>query len=176
MVKCQECGFLTVRVRDTRELCESESDIRYSGKLPSQGGYYIYEERPLCFQRQSQFRIDTMEAVAGSFSADQRLEVFSRERECSAFTEWQQGFTPREHQEMLDRKLVVEREDRRDSEMREREDRRDEQTRKLQERLHNKELWILGGLATIALVGGSVAAAIIEGAINRGWQPSWWPF
>jgi hypothetical protein len=98
-----------------------------------------------------------------------------RERSCDGFTEWKQGFTPKEHIEMLDRQWLIEREDRRDAEMRAREDRRDEETRRLQERLHNRELWILGGVVTFALIAGSIIAAVIEAAVSRGWQPGWWP-
>jgi hypothetical protein len=34
--------------------------------------------------------------------------VISQERDCKGFVEWQQGFTPKEHREMLDRKWQME--------------------------------------------------------------------
>ena len=59
--------------------------------------------------------------------------------------------------------------------MREREDARDRRIRELQERLHNRELLILGGIVTVLIVASTVVASIVEGAISRGWEPTWWP-
>ncbi len=187
VVKCVDCGFLAVRHRESRELCSAELDYREHGRIPnlqpsSGTGYQMYEEAPLCFQRIVAFR------TSECSSPEARVAVLQEERgDCEGFTVWQQGFTPKEHREMLDRMWMAEREDSRDAVLRasedrryrqmvEREDRRDENTQRLQERLHNRELWFLGVAVTVALVGGSIIAAIIEGAISRGWQPSWWPF
>src|SRR5690606_28822363 len=43
-----------------------------------------------------------------------RAEVLVREHDCSGFTEWEQGFTPKEHREKLDRLMLRAREDDRD--------------------------------------------------------------
>ena len=76
---------------------------------------------------------------------------------------------------MLDRQFMVSREDERDTAMRKREDERDKEIQRLQEKLHSRELWIMGGLVTFALLVGQVIAAIIEGAISNGWEPPGWP-
>ena len=34
--------------------------------------------------------------------------VLNVEKECKHFTEWHRGFTPKEHQEMIDRKWILE--------------------------------------------------------------------
>jgi len=38
---------------------------------------------------------------------DLRKTVFSKERPCESFTRWQQGFTPKEHREMIDHQAMV---------------------------------------------------------------------
>ena len=95
--------------------------------------------------------------------------------DCDDFYEWQSGRSPAEHREVLDRQRLLDREDQRDREMREREDARDRRIRELQERLHNRELLILGGIVTVLIVASTVVASIVEGAISRGWEPTWWP-
>jgi hypothetical protein len=70
---------------------------------------------------------------------------------------------------------VWNREDERDAEMRQREDERDAKLRELQQEMHSRELLIVGGFVTLALVVGTLGASMLEGAISRGWEPSWWP-
>jgi len=97
----------------------------------------------------------------------------------NAFIRWVPGLSIRDHKEMLDRKFMIEREDRRDREMREREDRRDalvtaredvrderENARDKREddrdrgveKRHRTELWVLGWV----IAGATVASAIIS--------------
>jgi hypothetical protein len=139
----------------------------------------MYLEVPLCFQRAINFR----DKLGGNSGAERRLAVLDEERKCGSFTPWQQGFTPKEHREMLDR----EQRERHEADLRQavwdREDKRDDglrkyqvETRKLQERLHARELMIFGLGVTFALIVGAIVAAIIEGAVSAGWEPSWWPF
>ena len=98
---------------------------------------YPYRSLPICFARAA--RLDKEVAgVTEEFeqripeqTAREHLEryenvaqpkevatVVSRDRQCDEFTEWHQGFSPKEHREMLDRKLIVDREDERDKESR----------------------------------------------------------
>jgi hypothetical protein len=116
------------------------------------------------------------------------LYLISDEHECEAepgiregFVQWLQGFTPKEHREMLDREraLMQERTDRkaswvredaRDAAMSTREDERDAATISREALYHRHELivfgWVLGG---ISLVG-----SIIGGWIGSGREI--WPF
>lgn len=101
----------------------------------------------------------------GESSADEhilRWRVMHRQRVCNAFTPWQQGFTPKEHREMVDRQWMIDREDRRDKEMRDREDRRDREAKSR----HRNELVVFG------LVLG--ALTIIGSMIQAGWFPKPW--
>jgi hypothetical protein len=184
MVKCSECGFLAFRTRDSLEFVEAIESIRLGQRIPNA----LVLQMPFCFIRKLDFR-EAYGWERDSLGISEHLiyPVIQAERDCDGYTAWQQGFSPREHREMLDeerrlrldadvRQMAWEREDRRDAEMRQREDERDERLRALQEKLHTRELLIFGGAVTLALVLGSIAAAIVEGAISRGWEPSWWPF
>ena len=172
MVKCADCGFLGVRAIWT----VSEGNFPTAGQVGEMWhvsrtqGAMEYPSNALCLAGVIEFPLGISKSHTGL------LAIVQEERECSEFTPWRQGFTPKEHREMLDRKWMIEREDRRDQEMRAREDRRDQELRRLQERLHSRELWIMGGAVTIALIVSGVIAAVIEGAVSRGWQPPWWPF
>jgi hypothetical protein len=176
MVRCADCGFLSLRHLETRELREAEGDYRNTGVIPRNITLpkHLYEERPLCFQQLVTFDPEQCK------SPEDRLAAIQQERgDCRGFTEWKQGFMPKEHREMLDRQWMIEREDRRDKEMREREDLRDKETaNRHKEQMkdlrgqHWRELIVFGGLIGLA----TVVAAILDGAISHGWEPLWWPF
>ena len=79
------------------------------------------------------------------------------------------------HREMLDREFMVKRQDARDAEMRRREDARDKEAErrhnenlKLAKSAHWTQLVVIGIFVTVALVGGGIAAALIEGEL---WTP-----
>ena len=208
MVKCADCGFLTMRNTFTGQLEEVDGDFRKTGNPPQRKETVVggpsnrvaevtktpYRHVPICFAlayllAEEILASEDVRSKYPDLPAPMVLEVITKERPCATHTEWKQGFTPREHREMLDRqhrqafenelrKQAWEREDRRDEAMRRREDERDSRLESLQTRLHRQELIIIGVGVTIALVLGSIAAAIIEGAISAGWisEPSWWPF
>jgi len=117
-VKCGECGFIAVRVLKTRELIETEDRIRCDGKISG-----VYEYLPICFTngidvkeeieilRKSANDEPTQDAIGGFISPNwaKHIEVLlNMERECSSFTKWWQGFTPKEHKEMIDREAMLE--------------------------------------------------------------------
>jgi hypothetical protein len=93
----------------TRELRDAEEEFRKRGTVPHQSTGlefhpvgllnspdYVYEIVPLC----AQLRIE--------FTNRNRLEEIQREWDCPDFTPWHPGFTPKEHQEMLDRQWRLE--------------------------------------------------------------------
>ena len=173
MVKCADCGFLAVRHLETRDLREAEGSYRDTGEIPRDLNRpkHLYEEVPLCFER---LRIFDPQRCT---SAAERQEVVQEEiGHCVGFTEWHHGFTPKEHRELLDREYRL----RRDEELRQqvwdREDTRDAAMRRQLGEQHRTELLVFGLLATLALTIASIAAAIVDGAVSRGWQPGWWPF
>ncbi len=102
MVKCSDCGFLLDRQRrDTREAL--------SGGISSVPPAHREDGLP----------VDPKENLYEWQINVERLCPTSADGKHLGFTKWQQGFTPKEHREMLDRQWMLDREERRDKEMRE---------------------------------------------------------
>ncbi|HEY4712449.1 MAG TPA: hypothetical protein VIH69_07265 [Dehalococcoidia bacterium] len=110
MSKCSECGFLAAKNINTRNLEEVEKEFRRSGNSPNEIisgkeiGYPRHKEYPICFVQKYDL-IDLFEGISGQNSA-RFLAIINEERECELFTKWQQGFTPKEHREMMDRERM----------------------------------------------------------------------
>jgi len=112
MAKCSECGFLAVRNTKSRQLEETEQDIRETGvierlfddseRVHEIGSGYPRYEPPLCFIGAIDLRTET--GKYGEGTQERIKSAINEERECGSFTQWQQGFTPKEHREMIDRK------------------------------------------------------------------------
>ena len=169
MAKCAECGLLALRHSETRELREMEADARNYGWVmassPSAFSGSIYDPVPVCAKGFRRFTEagDYLYPPGLDRSPNQAfLDSIGREFPCpdEGFVQRVEGLTPREHQEMLDRKFMIEREDRRDAEMRKREDDRDAEAKGR----HVTDLWILGVLVAVATLLGS--------AMQSGWIPT----
>lgn len=177
MVKCADCGFLALRVFSTARLEEADYWYRTTGIAwrPHDDDSFF---PPICFAREINFVEAIQESVARREGADLRetLErgmfakaedtqpVVQQERECDSFTPWKQGFSPKEHREMLDRQWMRDQEEARaDADRKWRNDQRRE------ERIWRViEILAFGVLVSIT--------AIAAGAVGAGWEPSWWPF
>ncbi len=176
MVKCADCGYLAVRNINSYCLDEAGSDFREKGAVAlgreyGRNQYNLHEQRPVCFVQ----RYDLRGEIKSVFVAGKKdetgcvLQVITKERECSEFTDWQQGFTPKEHREMLDRQWMIDFQAKRENEDREWRERqrnedlawREKQETKADSR-HRTELWIIGGVVTVALIVGAIIAAIVE--------------
>lgn len=83
--------------------------------------------------------------------------VIQNDRTCALFTEWHQGFTPKEHQEMMDRKAMLEWQTKRED--------ADKKWRSGQEHYLVK---MAGIYAIIAGVVGAGIGAIITWLLTRG--------
>jgi hypothetical protein len=188
MVKCADCGFLTVRDKATGQLIEVIDDYRVSGSMPHMWAYDSVYNYPICFvmahglmpevenAAQQQFRDD-----APSWS-DYVLRVITSDRKCPiesglfGFTKYQQGFTPKEHREMLDAQWKLDYEARRDADdkkWREDQELKAEQRHKDQMKsmrsIHRSEMWIVGGAVTFAIL----IITLISAAIEAGWFTKW---
>jgi hypothetical protein len=114
MVKCADCGYLAVRNVESRELEEAEQKFREKGLLPMAGGeigrpHERHERMPLCFMG----NVSLYEECRKRTSNVDPEPVFvilmmDDERVCSDFTKWKLGFTPKEHQVMIDRQRLQE--------------------------------------------------------------------
>ena len=136
MARCIDCGFLATRETETRQLAEVDGEFRRTG-LPAlaigSGRYYRSARVPVCFAQSVDLQAEILEYQTNSgevFASspndpdrERRLDSFPPERvlelleverplcdSSHAFTKWQQGFTPKEHREMLDRESLLERE------------------------------------------------------------------
>lgn len=161
MVKCSECGFLTLREAFTGQLDEVDADFRKTGNPPRRRsvkqirGIAISAERtpyihiPICFANATNFRNEIGELPKGyaEYTAALVLPEIVKERQCSEFMEWQQGFTPKEHREMLDRKEF-----------------RDWQSRQEKERLKERR-W--DALLLVLVAGGFTILGAVLGALLR---------
>ena len=116
--KCADCGFLTFRMAGDGALVEAGEECRELGNLPVRvhptgaptSLYTMFSELPICFVRRYPLG-DEFVAEKKNYpgvSRDSkgvaigiRKEVIQRERTCEKWTKWTQGFTPRDHLEML---------------------------------------------------------------------------
>ena len=181
MVKCENCGFLALRNWRTGLLDEAIQEYRWRAEIP---GFYhplsrAYTGVPICLVRayplHNEFKNQSLAEPGEIFS------TLEHERNCDErdlFTPWQQGFTPKEHRELIDRQKLLEREDnwqKFQAQMAE-DDRkwREEQEIKAEER-HKRELqtirdinktqmWVMGGLVTLIIVLITVISTILGGS------------
>lgn len=124
MVKCSECGFLAVRNSESRNLEEIEFKSRETGNI----GKQRYVLVPVCFgmiinidreieelRKSPQYTIKQNEIGEVIWPKWNELVkiVIDKDRECTHFTKWYQGFTPKEHREMLDRQWQIATEEKR---------------------------------------------------------------
>jgi hypothetical protein len=98
---CASCGFLSVRHFQTRELLDAELQFREEGRIPwvkldQRTEVPAYDEYPICFLR----KIDFGEHIGRPCEHVQRQDALHRCC-CDQHTPWKQGFTPREHWEMI---------------------------------------------------------------------------
>jgi hypothetical protein len=95
LVKCQNCGFLCVR-SNHGELVEVPYEIRQNWPLE----HHFWQEhhnQPICFA----LVLPEQERQQALTSADGLCWIIREGRECASFTPWRQGFTPKEHDEMI---------------------------------------------------------------------------
>lgn len=187
---CVNCGFLSLRRMEDGQLIEAGDAYRRSGVWPVLDAVSL---RPICFTMEANLAIDIGDELMSmnpakygtggkinfeGFAQAQTIEsaqartaldnVLRRDRtdECE-WIRWQQGFTPKEHREMLDRKQLMEREDRRDTEQRDWQERQEQRSERLADKRHTRELWIIGGLVTVIVV----LATLLGAAIEADWIP-----
>jgi hypothetical protein len=154
--KCADCGFLAVRNIYSRGLEEAEKTFRDTGAQPTtvthntDGTLIIigsYEDEPLCFMQACNLKKEFYKPLNSSVPI-----VLHEDRECDEFTEWQQGSSPKEHREMMDRKEMLKwQADREDA---------DKKWREQQEQKHSTEEWhryiFVGILGIVAVIIGVI--------------------
>jgi hypothetical protein len=123
----------------------------------------------LCFARQPYLGDATKNIKDRDNPFEEVKAIVQRDNDCKEFTDWQQGFTPKEHREILDRQRQLDFQVKREKEDKEwrNEQRlkdlewREEQDKKAEGR-HRVDLIVIGIIATIIIAVATILAAFIE--------------
>jgi len=147
--RCADCGFLALRHKETRELHDAELPIRDGTAVHADIKAYAWP--PLCTKLRAEF------PTAGTSG------VIQEERECSDFTQWQQGFTPKEHQEALDRQKQLDWQTKREDDDRQWRKQAREEDRKAR----RVDAWTVAIIAGIFALGGSALTVVLTEIIKH---------
>lgn len=134
---CARCGFLAAP-SDGHGYAEADEDFRFrhwpKDSFPMNS--FPQDNFPRCAVRQYDLRGEVFHEAKSAETGERdpynhplyregrtfdsfKLSVIQRERsECPTFTRWWPGYSPKEHQEMLDRKWMLDREERMEKERR----------------------------------------------------------
>jgi len=187
MVKCADCGFLSLRNRVSWDLVPAHMQFRENGLVGASLEQTI-SPFPICFAMKLKFQqvIESIEPEK-PFRPEKTMSVIHEERHCFQFVKWEVGYTPKEHDELIRR---AESEKRRDEQAEiarmEQEYLMDKQQKFQIEVLETQRLWqlqqtqqveqrakareisrlrweivVFGVLVTAALIGGQIGAAFI---------------
>jgi hypothetical protein len=103
-VRCSACGFLSLRNHETNALDEANEQYRQSGI----SNRSLHLEEPICFKAAFPLAEEAKAAGTTADDAARRLKVITSDRPtCQKFTPWKPGFTPKEHQQMLDSETLL---------------------------------------------------------------------
>jgi hypothetical protein len=101
-VRCADCGFLCARRSVGAELTEVDLSCRQEWNardIVAGGGSrtpLIFLASPACFAMKRRFDLEDRDKGKGGIT-----EAIQKPIECSSFVPWQQGFSPKEHREMM---------------------------------------------------------------------------
>jgi len=139
VVQCKKCGFLAVRHPDNG-LVEIEAEPRSTGIFPTP----LFNTRSiLCIVNAANLR-EEVKMKGGTTSEAPRvvLPVIEAERDCPQFRAWLQGFSPKEHVDMMHTEMLrKEIEDRRIADEQRAEQRRKDDEKRADDRLTNDRAW-----------------------------------
>lgn len=101
MSRCADCGYLAIRNPDTHELEETISDIREFGELPtifpkSGSGVVrlLHTKTPVCFAMAANLAKEIQDGCKFK-------DAINKDRQCARWSQWKQGYSPKEHDQML---------------------------------------------------------------------------
>lgn len=105
MVKCNECGFLSVWLLQGQKFVEATEYFRENGR-PENIVINTMAYQPKCFVQEIPINteIDSEDRHGSLKYMEAVASVIKKDRICSRKTGWFQGRSPKEHQEMLDKK------------------------------------------------------------------------
>lgn len=156
----ENCGLLAVLDPSGLDWIPAREMFRRTGNRASPGAP-LFVPAVKCAEGRRYFTGDG--ETADKYNTQEWVALLREDQSrCESFIRWVPSLSIRDHKEMLDREYMIEREDRRDTEMRAREDRRDDRV----EAHHRQDLAVLGGLVILAMV---VSAMIAAGWIDKPW-------
>ena len=193
MVKCENCGFLALRNGITGLLDEAPQEYRWRTEIPKLrnpnvtgvqtdlGNFftYPYSGVPICLVRS--YPLHNEFASQDQATHKEIFALLQKERNCTErdlFTPWQQGFSPREHREMLDNQRLLEFQTKREDNWQQFQTRLAEDNRKWREEqeaqaevrhlreietlrgIHKGQMWVMGGVVTLVIV-------LVQVGLNR---------
>lgn len=105
-VRCADCGFLSWIQPETRELVGCDQYFRNTGGMANTVVARSYDSGPICFARavnlkEEADRVEVPDRDGPGTSRVVNLAVLNLRRNCPKFVVWHQGFTPKEHAEMV---------------------------------------------------------------------------
>jgi hypothetical protein len=169
MPRCSNCGFLAVRDINTRQLEEVDGTFREWGRPPlkrvaGRNQYKGQYDIPICFVRAHNLYNEVIESgVKPELYYTIVKTVIDEDRQCDSFIEWHQGFTPKEHQEMLDRKEMLKWQAEREKEDKEWQQRQ----REIEHNWQSRQQLFLAIIAGIFTIIGGIIGVIITLIVNR---------
>jgi hypothetical protein len=161
MQRCAECGFIALRSTQTRMLVEVDGTIRHRA---THGGSLVefveaYELDPVCFVQA--FDLPT-EGEGHSWPI---AKILPKPRDCPKFVLWKQGFSPKEHQQMIDSLELINRQNDQRERDRQWEERREDAMRRWEEK-RDQEAAYRDKLARRSSLIGNIVNAIIAGGLG----------
>lgn len=127
MVKCSECGLLGFRNNQTQNLDEAIERIRDEADFPAHSQTYIHSKVPICVASASHLGNETTALVSGRGGGPGEIDksrtdptsfdvkaVIQLDRTCESWMGYRRGYTPKEHQEIVDREREIRRQDERE--------------------------------------------------------------
>ena len=117
--KCVNCGFLTIRNKDNYQLEEVKREV--TGLIRDKQFVFLNSRniQPLCFLNQVNlpFAYNELQMSRETLIDNEtKIDIVLKKNGCELYREYQQGFTPKERGEMMDREWMQKHlEDREDS-------------------------------------------------------------
>ena len=170
---CANCGFLAVRQYATRQLVDAERDLRNNGRIPwvkldGRTSTEAYDEYPVCFMG----KVDLQQKIGRPCDDSHRITTILQVT-CEDHTPWKQGFTPKEHLEMMQQAARLEWQTRREEADKTERAARDKQARDFQaqqadlnRQYNTRNLWALGAIVIATVVGPIIGAIIASQSVT----------
>lgn len=110
-VKCADCGLLAVVRECDYSLAEVPQEFRETGTVNIRTWVQKFHAYPLCVARAVKFQDehpDGPQRHAKSINGPELVQpILNKVRSCDSFVEWTQGFSPREHIEMINQEKQI---------------------------------------------------------------------